>query len=70
MFMKTTQKKTIIKDPISLGSNKKCAEVIHVRSPYSFWVRLDDYKNDYRAMLAQLQLDYADSKDTENEYKN
>lgn len=48
-----------------LGSNKKCAEVLHVRSPFSFWVRLDDFKNDFKAMLAHLQRDYAtDSKDT------
>ena len=47
-----------------MDSNKKCAEVIHVRSPFSFWVRLEDYKNDYKDMLLHLQEDYAsDSKD-------
>lgn len=43
---------------INLSSNRKCAEVSFIKSPHNFWLRFEEYKNDYAEMLANLQADY------------
>lgn len=44
-----------------MSSNRKCAEVVNVKSPHNFWIRLEEYKNDYTEMLSRLQVEYEDA---------
>lgn len=43
---------------IDLSSNKKCATVSFIKSPTSFWVRLDEFKSEYVGMVKDLQAAY------------
>jgi hypothetical protein len=43
---------------VDLDTNRKCAEVVYVRSPHEFWIRLEETKEEYLAMLNKLQADY------------
>jgi hypothetical protein len=43
---------------IDLDSNRKCAEVLYIKSLKNFWVRLEEHKNEYFTMIEQLQDDY------------
>ena len=43
---------------VNLDSNRKCAEVVSVKSPFEFWVRLEESKGEFESMLSQLQEDY------------
>ncbi|CAF0920765.1 unnamed protein product [Brachionus calyciflorus] len=44
----------------SSNSNRKCGEMIFIKSPNNFWIHFEETKNDYTEMLAQLQLEYQD----------
>ncbi|CAF0937993.1 unnamed protein product, partial [Brachionus calyciflorus] len=46
---------------VNANANRKCAEMVHIKSPNNFWIRLEEYKNDYIEMLAQLQSQYQDA---------
>jgi hypothetical protein len=38
-------------------SNKKCAEVVYVKSPSHFWLRFDEWKPEFTEMFEALQHD-------------
>jgi hypothetical protein len=40
-------------------SNKKCAEVVFVRSPGYFWLRFDECKQKYLELIDNLQAEYS-----------
>lgn len=44
-----------------MNSNRKCGEIVHCKSPHNFWIRLEEYKNDYTAMISRLQAEYEDA---------
>ena len=43
---------------IYIESTSKLYKVCFTKSPYSFWVRLEESKHEYNTMMEQIKSDY------------